>query len=217
MLTQNYEGRDNDVTIFPWVGHLSAPQAWMSIIKNPTDDEYKSVISAGEHATWPFLCRIRAQCHVEMTLDRCVQRLRRRIADSSSYTLSSPVDANVGIVSSPRGSSRKGLGDRVPSFYTSRSIINLSGLSVTDTAPPSSRGVASASGRGGDEDATRDEVMKSSSMAKFYYKKSAGGGGGSSDHDDSSLGWKPTKKASSSNSLDGMNKSDSFGSSGIVI
>lgn len=33
MLTQNYEGRANDVTIMPWGNHLSVLKAWMSIIK----------------------------------------------------------------------------------------------------------------------------------------------------------------------------------------
>lgn len=33
MLTQNYEGRANDVTIMPWRSHLSVLQAWGSIIK----------------------------------------------------------------------------------------------------------------------------------------------------------------------------------------
>jgi len=37
MLTQNYEGRDNDVTIMPWRAHLTVPQAWASIIKVRTN------------------------------------------------------------------------------------------------------------------------------------------------------------------------------------
>lgn len=41
-----------------------------SIIKNPGDAEYLEVIAAGEAATWPFFSRIKAHCHVEMTLDR---------------------------------------------------------------------------------------------------------------------------------------------------
>lgn len=54
-----------------------------------------------------------------MTLDRCVQRLRRRLA-SGSHSVA------------PK--QKSGL-DRTPSFYTSRSIINLSGLSVADPLP----------------------------------------------------------------------------------
>jgi hypothetical protein len=58
---------------------------------------------------------------VEMTLDQCVQRLRKRIANEDRGKVMS--------------SNHRGLGDRVPSFYTSRSIVNLSGLSVSDPSP----------------------------------------------------------------------------------
>lgn len=33
LLTQDYEGRDNDVTIMPWSGHISPMVALMSAIK----------------------------------------------------------------------------------------------------------------------------------------------------------------------------------------
>ena len=46
------------------------PVSFSSIIKNPGDAEYLEVIAAGEAATWPFFSRIKAHCHVEMTLDR---------------------------------------------------------------------------------------------------------------------------------------------------
>jgi hypothetical protein len=52
---------------------------------------------------------------------RCVHRLRKRIANE---------DRNQSVL--PRG---LGMKDRVPSFYTSRSIVNLSGLSVSDPPP----------------------------------------------------------------------------------
>ena len=55
-----------------------------------------------------------------MTLDRCVQRLRRRIAEGNGEATA--ID-------------RPGTLDRTPSFYTTRSIINLSGLSVADPLP----------------------------------------------------------------------------------
>jgi hypothetical protein len=59
-----------------------------------------------------------------MTLDRCVQKLRRRLASGKS-------------VFRP-GGQKQGM-DRTPSFYTSRSIINLSGLGVADPLPDLSR------------------------------------------------------------------------------
>lgn len=74
-------------------------------------------MNVGQNATFPFLARIRAQCSVEMTLDRCVQKLRRRLASGHS------------VVRQKQGM------DRTPSFYTSRSIINLSGLGVSDPMP----------------------------------------------------------------------------------
>jgi hypothetical protein len=50
---------------------------------------------------------------------RCVQRLRKRIAVEDQVVA---VDRHIGF-------------GRVPSFYTSRSIVNLSGLSVSDPLP----------------------------------------------------------------------------------
>lgn len=113
-ITQDYEGRESDVTIMPWVGDLDVVTAFLSILKNPTIAEYRRVVAVAEANTWPFISRIRAHCQVEMTLDKCVQRLRKYM---SSYR-----------------DQKRGM-DRTPSFYTSRSIINLSGLSVADPIP----------------------------------------------------------------------------------
>lgn len=33
LLTQDYEGRSEDITIFPWKGHLSVLQAFLSVFK----------------------------------------------------------------------------------------------------------------------------------------------------------------------------------------
>jgi TAG lipase/steryl ester hydrolase/phospholipase A2/LPA acyltransferase len=85
MLTQDYEGREVDIMITPWTAHLSLFNACRSVIKNPTETEYSDAMDAGEAATWPSICRIRAHCHVEMTLDQCVQRLRLRVALDESH------------------------------------------------------------------------------------------------------------------------------------
>ena len=61
-------------------------------------------------------CRIAVFNIPLFNLHRCVQRLRKRIADENRQG----------------SNARQG---RVPSFYTSRSIVNLSGLSVSDPAP----------------------------------------------------------------------------------
>lgn len=113
-LTQDYEGRENDVTIMPWVGHINPVIAFLSILKNPSVQEYYTVVKAGEVATWPYIVRIKSHCAVEMCLDKCVQQLRKQISSENSSKASI---------------------DRTPSFYTSRSIINLSGLSVSDPVP----------------------------------------------------------------------------------
>ena len=113
-LTQDYEGREIDVTIMPWVGHIGVIQAFWNVLKNPTDAEYSSVVAHAETNTWPFISRIKAHCMVEMTLDKCVQRLRKRFS---------------------REPDTGKMIDRTPSFYTSRSIVNLSGLSVADPVP----------------------------------------------------------------------------------
>lgn len=80
---------------------------------------------ASARSTYPYLPRVRAHCSVEMTLDRCVQSLRRRLALENA-ALSSEEEQTKG---------KLGFLNRVPSFYTSRSIVNLSGLSVSDPQP----------------------------------------------------------------------------------
>lgn len=75
-------------------------------------------MKASEAAAWPYVARIRANCGVELTLDRCVQTMRRKIQEENS---------------NPEFTRQKI--DRTPSFYTSRSLINLSGLSVSDPLP----------------------------------------------------------------------------------
>lgn len=58
-------------------------------------------------------------------MDRCVQSLRRRLALENT-ALSAEEEETKG---------KLGFLNRVPSFYTSRSIVNLSGLSVSDPQP----------------------------------------------------------------------------------
>ena len=191
ILTQEYEGREKDVTIMPWRGHLSIFSAFANLIRNPTEPEYQEIVQVGEKNTWPFVSRIRAHCGVEMCLERCVQRLRSRLASEEAMTL-------------PTASTGEKIG-RTPSFYTSRSLVNLSGLSVLDPNPSSGslRGVQNLAwlkdGNKSSDDWGQVEVeaspqpleeplrlsrhntidmgepkgiVKSTSMANFYYKKS---------------------------------------------
>eukprot|EP01034_Spumella_vulgaris_P028708 gene28708-35615_t len=132
-LTQEYEGREMDVTIMPWAGHISAFTALTSAIKNPTVPEYLEVLDAAQANTWPSISRIRAHCLVEMTLDKCVQRLRKRISEDSEAAHAAAAASQSDVPSKQHRV--KGKMDRTPSFYTSRSIVNLSGLSVADPTP----------------------------------------------------------------------------------
>lgn len=109
-LIQDYEGRSIDVTIMPWVGHISVFKAFSVAMRNIENKEYWEVVGAAEASTYPYISRIKAHCMVETILDKCVQRLRKRVSDENSV----------------------GLRDRKPSFFTSRSLVNFSGLSVAD-------------------------------------------------------------------------------------
>ena len=99
-----------------------------------------SVVHAAEVNTWPTIPRIRAHCLVETTLERCVQRLRKRMTEESEAAqLQAMQEQQQHGVS--RGKKHGGLRDkdRTPSFYTSKSLVNLSGLSVSDPAPIQSK------------------------------------------------------------------------------
>jgi TAG lipase/steryl ester hydrolase/phospholipase A2/LPA acyltransferase len=112
MLTQDYEGRDVDVTINPWSQHISAFTALRSAIHNPSRNQYMGVIAAAEKATWPAIPRIRAHCLVEMTLDQCVNRLRRRITEESvaAHQALAIKLRKLGVQSGVQGGARPGRG-----------------------------------------------------------------------------------------------------------
>ena len=60
LFTQDYEGRESDITIMPWKGALSAPGAFLSVIHNITNTELLGMILTGCKNTWPEIARIRA-------------------------------------------------------------------------------------------------------------------------------------------------------------
>jgi hypothetical protein len=149
-LTQDYMGRDSDISVFPWAQHLSAAGAFLSLIKNPTDAEFYELVEASERSIFPHLSRIRSHCMVELTLDKCVQRLRRKLsseeAERAREQLAHAHSAQA-VPAAPTGNTDKR--DRTPSFYTSRSLLNLSGLSVADPPalpPPNHAAAAAVSG-----------------------------------------------------------------------
>lgn len=134
-LTQDYEGRENDVTIMPWAGHISPFKALTLAIRNPGDEEFDEVVRAAERNTFPMIPRIKAHCLIETTLDKCVQRLRKRLTDETVRSKEKEYEEwqrSQQQQQQPLGGRRM---DRTPSFYTTRSIVNLSGLSVSDPLP----------------------------------------------------------------------------------
>ena len=50
--TQEYEGRETDVSLIPWESHRSLWSAMFNLIKNPTSDEFEEWVRAAERETW---------------------------------------------------------------------------------------------------------------------------------------------------------------------
>ena len=128
--TQEYEGRSSDISLIPWLSHRGLFSAMMHIIYNPSEQEFRDWIQAAERETWKYIPAIKSHIAEEITLDRCVQRLRRRIVHESweKHQLAA-VSSNPVVFSAPPNGPLEG---RVPSFFTSNSLVNLSGLGVAD-------------------------------------------------------------------------------------
>jgi hypothetical protein len=134
----------------------------LSVVKNPTDEEFKEVVRASYRSTFPYVARCRAHCSVEITLDRfvkmtadvayhsfrianrCVQKLRKKLALEEQAAESDedllPFDNGMAeqgkLHHDPSKHLKKGR-DRMPSFYTTRSLHNLSELgTIVDPPPP---------------------------------------------------------------------------------
>lgn len=114
--TQEYEGRPSDISLCPWSSHRSLLSAMMHIIYNPSEAEFREWSSAAERETWKHIPAIKSHIAEEMTLDRCVQRLRRRMIQESWEKAHGGVETT----------------GRVPSFFTSPSLTNLGGLNILD-------------------------------------------------------------------------------------
>lgn len=118
LFTQEYEGRDIDISLIPWISHRSIISAILHSLYNPTRDEFEEWITAAERETWRYIPKIKSHVAVEMTLDKCVQHLRKQVLAESleKQQLRETVQ----------------MSNRVPSFFTSASLVNMSGLGVTD-------------------------------------------------------------------------------------
>lgn len=119
--TQEYQGRDCDISLVPWMGHRGFVSALLHCIYNPSEDEFREWIVAAQRQTWRYIPAIKSHIAEEMTLDRCVQRLRKRLLKESRQKQRMR-----------QNSTSKKMGDRVPSFFTSPSLVNLGGLGIGD-------------------------------------------------------------------------------------
>jgi predicted acylesterase/phospholipase RssA len=118
--TQEYEGRDCDISLIPWIKHRGFFSALLHCIYNPSQEEFLDWIAAAERQTWKYIPAIKSHIAEEMTLDRCVQRLRKRLVIESLNKRKR------------QDSVPFKMGDRVPSFFTSPSLVNLGGMGITD-------------------------------------------------------------------------------------
>lgn len=118
--TQEYDGRDIDVSLIPWRSHRSVFSAMLHCIYNPSEKEFYEWGEWAERETWRYIPKIKSHVAVEITLDRCVQRLRLRLMAENRIK---QLDAD---------KVQQKMSNRVPSFFTSASLVNMSGLGITD-------------------------------------------------------------------------------------
>jgi TAG lipase/steryl ester hydrolase/phospholipase A2/LPA acyltransferase len=130
--TQEYEGRKNDISLIPWISHRHLMSAILHIIYNPSEAEFREWIQAAERETWKYLPAIKSHIAEEITLDLCVQRLRKRLVIESWEKRQRAAAEHLS-----HGEAKLAEKGRVPSFYTSPSLLNLGGLAVSDQLPAS--------------------------------------------------------------------------------
>lgn len=118
---QEYQGRDCDISLIPWLSHRGLMSAFMHCLYNPSEEEFSEWVHAAERETWKYIPAIKSHIAEEITLDRCVQRLRKRVVSESWEKRRTDSTDNK-------------MGERVPSFFTSPSLVNLGGMSVADQA-----------------------------------------------------------------------------------
>jgi len=164
--TQEYEGREGiDISLIPWISHRGFFSALMHCIYNPNAEEFIEWGEAAERETWKYIPAIKSHIAEEVTLDRCVQRLRKRVMmesweEKQQQRLLSNNDTT--------------MADRVPSFYTSRSLINLGGLAIGDQTSFSDTEQVTS----GDRKPTHPYSPKSPTPAIRSFKELQNGWGG---------------------------------------
>ena len=117
---QEYEGRDCDISLIPWLGHRGMFSALLHALYNPSTEEFQKWVEAAQRETWKHIPAIKSHVAEEITLDRCVQRLRKRII-AESWEKRQKVN-----------SMNAKMNTKVPSFFTSPSLVNFGGLGIAD-------------------------------------------------------------------------------------
>mmetsp|Transcript_38702 Transcript_38702/g.121293 ORF Transcript_38702/g.121293 Transcript_38702/m.121293 type:complete len:819 (-) Transcript_38702:163-2619(-) len=131
LLTQEYEGRDHDVTIWPWRGKEGLVSSFVKMLENPTMEDFLGMVTVAEANTWPSVAKVRSHNVVEQQFEMCIQVVRRRLTQERHQLASARAAAGAGESQAQLGAGLSARG-RVPSFYTSPSLVKLSGLAVSD-------------------------------------------------------------------------------------
>ena len=82
-IVQEYEGHLSDISLIPWLCHCGLLRALLHVIYNPSEAEFRGWVQASERETWRHIPAIESHVAKEISLDRCVQRLRRRLVEES--------------------------------------------------------------------------------------------------------------------------------------
>lgn len=127
--TQEYEGRDTDISLIPWQNHRSLVSAMLNLIKNPSPDDFRDWMRAAERETWRHIPRIKSHCAEERTLDLSVQSLRKKIMVESWEARNS---SSQQIIEQSNGKGAPSLKIGHPSFFQSPSLVCMGGLGVLD-------------------------------------------------------------------------------------
>ncbi|CAG8433687.1 11265_t:CDS:10 [Ambispora gerdemannii] len=80
MMSQRYYG---DITIVPHISYAG----FLNLLSNPSPQLVEDATLRGERATWPKMSIIRNHCHIELTLDEIIYRLRLIQLNDSLATL----------------------------------------------------------------------------------------------------------------------------------
>jgi len=142
ILTQKYTG---DITIMPPM----TLKGMLTILSNPSDEEYLGDVKRGEKTTWPHISRMRLHVAIEFLLDDCRQSCRRQLARLEQDLLEasqSPRQTNKSVA--PSNSRPMGRAKLERGGIPTASVLNLNELEYTSMAANQTRTSTSRSRRG---------------------------------------------------------------------